>query len=203
VTALARLAPASLAVLDSLREIAAKVADVADVIDLEDPDQARRAALLLQACETKIREAEKARKADKAPHLAAGKQVDAEFAGPVGEIERVAGLLRRRIAERATRVRLEQERAVREARDAALRGDAVAANAALAVAPDTTTLAGVAETWGWEAVGFELGRIPVEFLAVDMTKVKAYAAECARTGAEPSVPGITFERKTSLRVRSL
>ncbi len=200
------LAPATVAVIERVRANAAAVSQVVDVLPLESDEDRAKAGELLRAIATISAEGEAARKKEKAPHLAAGREVDAQFAQPMAELGRVEGLLRRRIEEAALRRASEIQEAQRALQAAVKAADPVAANtAALAVATsqDAPTLAGIGERWTWEIAGVRLEDVPREFLCLDLAKVRAVIGDANRSGSEPSIPGIVFERKVSTIVRRL
>lgn len=196
------LAPAAVAVLARARGLAAELSPIVEMLPLETPEQEQRAAKLLRAVETVDKDADAERVKAKAPHLKAGQAVDDEFRGPRAELQKVAKLIRKRMAERAVQREADRTAALEAVRVAPVES----ANAILANDPvfaPVESIAGVSERWTWEATAFELRAMPVEFLAVDMVKVRAEIAAANREGRPPSIAGVTFERSVTHAVRRL
>jgi len=203
--ALALLSPASLAKIDAIRDTARALANVHEVLPIDGDEGRNKAAQLLRVIETMTREAEALRKADKAPHLKACQDVDESFKVATEHLQRVAGGIRARLSEWSlARERKEQEQR-RLAAEAAAKSDAEAANLALAdpVFAPVEQPKGVAEVWSWEVETVTIGKVPAEYLALDLTKVKAYIRDCDRVGKQPEIAGLTFKRTVGQRVRSL
>lgn len=197
------LPPEALASIARLHAIAPKISAIVDVAEITD-ELAPRVALVLRGAETLVRDAEVARRAAKAPYLAAGAEVDEAFRAPRSELERVAGLLRGALSRAAESRERERVAALAAARDAAAEGDHVAANAAIASIPSpATTLSGVAEVWSYEPVSIDLVALDPRYRAVDMVAVRAEIRAAVSAGREPVVAGIVFERRASVRVSRL
>ena len=199
------LPSSALAVLDRVRATAAQIGAIVGIEPFATPEREATAAQLLRAIATLRGEAETERERAKAPHLRAGREVDDAFKGPRGELDRVAGLIKGRLAEAATARERERAAALVAVHDAVRAGDHVEANAALALASDPVFAPvagpGISERFSWEATAFEIGAMPREYLTVDMGKVRAEIAEANRLGRPPAVPGITFERKATIVAR--
>ncbi len=159
---------------------------------LETAEDASQAAALVQALHTLRSEAEEHRKAMKAPHLDAGRAVDDQFREPLKELDRVIGMLKARLSERAL--------ALDTARALALSQGPVEANAALATMPDER-YEKISERWSWEVTGYDLSQVPVQYLTLDTAKVKEAIKAADREARQPRIPGITFDRKVLTVVR--
>lgn len=179
-------------------DLASKVASIIEVHPLRTPEDEAQAGQLARVVATTIAELDGARKTEKAPHLAAGRAVDDAFAAPLAGLKRVDGMLRDALAAAAQRRETAKLEAVASARAAALAGDAVKANEALASVPADAGSPGVSERWGWEAVSVDVRTVPVDFLMLDLTKVRAYVKDCVSAGRTPEIPGIVFERKAGI-----
>ena len=203
--ALVTLPPSALAVLDRLRATAAQIGAIVGVEPFATPEREQTAAQLLRAISTLDKEADDERTRAKAPHLAAGRAVDDAFKPARAELDRVAGLIRSRLAEAAQARERERAAALAAVAVAVKAGDHVQANASLALAADPVFQPvagpGISERFTWEPVAFEIAAMPREYLTVDMGKVRAEIAEANRLGRVPSVPGITFERKATIIAR--
>ena len=203
-TALA-LTPSSLAILERVRATAEQIGAIVAVEPFDSPERERTAAQLLRAIATIRTEAETARETEKAPHLRAGRDVDDAFREPRANLDRVANLIKARLAEAATARERERTAAMARVSEAVAAGDHVGANDALATAADPVFAPvqgpGISERFTWEPVSFELGAMPREFLTVDMGKVRAEIAEANRLGRPPAIPGVTFERKATIVAR--
>lgn len=205
-TALA-LRPASRVALERVRAASVAISEVIDVSFPETEAAERAAGALLREVETLRRAAEAERKAEKAPHLAAGRAVDAAFADVLDPLERVSGILRRRLSEVATRREDARRFAVQAVSALALSGDAAGANEALALANDpvfapVVAAEGVAEKIDWEIESVDVSTCPREYLVADVAKLRAYA-RALPAGLEPKILGVKFRRVVSHVVRSV
>jgi hypothetical protein len=188
-------------VIDRCRAQASKIGSIVEVHKLETPEDEATAGELLRVIATLSGELETARKKEKAPHLEAGKKVDAAFRDAGADLTRVDGMLRSRLQEAIQDREAKRLANLRTAALEAQAGNQTAANAALATIPQDVTVSGIAERWTWEPVSVRLCDVPEMFLMLDLTKVRAYVKDC--DGAEPKISGITFERKANLSVRKL
>lgn len=178
----------------------ARLVTVIDVLPLDTLADETRAADLLRVIATVIADAETERKARKAPHLAAGREVDELFKAPLEKLRALDGKLRGRLAEKAR----EREEARRAAVLAATTApNAQEANAALAAVPEDVRHQGVSERHTWAVESVDLRAVPVEYLAIDMPRVRAEIAEATRAGRAPAVQGIVFRREASVVVRRI
>ncbi len=199
------LRPASVAVLDHARAVGAALRDVQD-LRFEGPDAEIQAGEILRVIETASRDLERERKAEKAPHLEAGREIDRRFAEVGDPLSRVAGVIRSRLAE-AARAREEARRlAVETASRAALAGDLETANEAIVLGADPVfapvVAEGIAESYSWEAVAFDVATMPREYLVPDVAKIRA-TLRATPAGVVPAIPGVTIERKITHVVRSI
>jgi hypothetical protein len=199
------LRPASVAVLDHAREVAAALVDVVD-LRFDGAQAEIQAGEILRVIETASRDLERERKAEKAPHLEAGREIDRRFAEAGDPLARVAGVIRARLAE-AARAREEARRlAVATASRAALAGDLATANEAIVLAADPVfapvVAEGLSEVYAWEAVAFDVATMPPEYLVPDMTKIRA-VLRATPAGVVPKISGVTIERKITHVVRSV
>ena len=202
--ALALIPPDTLALIASLRTHALSIGQVVDVCPLDTPEADERARALLRLIETLDGQADAQRKALKAPHLKRGQEVDEAFKAPRAALARVGDILRRRLSEAAVRRENERTAALALAADAARVGDTQAANEQIQIANAAPVLAaGVSDRMTWEATGFEIAKMPAEFLTVDMVRIRAEIAAANRDGRPPSVPGVTFTRAAAFRVSKL
>lgn len=199
------LSPSAVAVLERVRATAAQIGAIVGVEPFATPEREATAAQLLRAISTLDQEADRERTSAKAPHLAAGRAVDDAFKGPRGELERVAGMIRARLAEAATARERERVAALAKVTAAVKVGDHTAANAALVEAADPVFAPvqgpGISERFSWEPTGFTIADMPREFLTVDMGKIRAEIAEANRLGRPPAIPGVTFERRATIVAR--
>lgn len=201
------LRPESISVLERVAALSTAIADVVDVTFPASAEAEIAASALLRELETMRRQAENERKVEKAPHLEAGRVVDATFARALEPLDRVAALIRQRLSEAATRREEAKRLAVQAASVAALAGDATTANAAIALANDPVFAPvhaeGVAEKIEWQIVdGVDVATCPREYLAPNLAKILAYARTLP-AGVEPKIPGVTFRRVVSHVVRSV
>lgn len=202
------LRPASMVALERVRAASVAISEVIDVSFPETEAAERAAGALLREVETLRRAAEAERKAEKAPHLAAGRAVDAAFADVLDPLERVSGILRRRLSEVATRREDARRFAVQAVSALALSGDAAGANEALALANDpvfapvVASGSGVSEKISWEIESCDVEAMPREYLAPDMAKIRLVASS-APAGVDPKIPGVVFRRVVTHVVRSV
>lgn len=201
----ALLPPGAVDLLARVSARAAQIGAIVDVADLETPEADSRARELLRVIETEIGAAEDERKRIKAPHLKRGQEIDAAFKGPCAALGRVGDLLRRRLSEAAVKRERERTEALRLAAEAARAGDHVEANAQIQIAnpAPAPVAAGVSDRFTYEARSFDVRAMPVEYLTVDMPRVKAEIAAANREGREPKIPGVVFERVAAFRVSKL
>lgn len=177
---------------DRLAGTAREVAKVVDVMPLESPQEAEQAALMLRTLHTIRAEAEAARKAEKAPHLAAGREVDERFKPGLNELDRVMRLIKERLAERSLRMEAAKQEAL-------LEKDASKANAALANVEEAPT----EERWTWEVESFDLTKVPVEYLLLNEAAVRSLIKGCDKLAKEPTLEGVKFKRKVVVVARKL
>lgn len=209
-TALA-LRPDTTAVLARVDAVSGELTAIVDVLPLVTTEDETRARELLTGVARLRKEAEEARKAEKAPHLTAGQEIDRLFKSRTAELERVDAVLRRRVGESVLAREEARRRAVEAARLAAVAGDAEGANAAIVVAGRVADAAPVAQTangsiserftYELDSVG-NLHQVPTRFLALDMTAIRAEIAAATRAGRAPEIPGLTFRRVAALTVRT-
>lgn len=204
-TAALALAPESTALIARMRETAAAVGAIVEVRTFATAAEETQAAELLRAIKTLALEGEEARKALKAPHLNAGREVDDAFAGPRKALERVEAMIKRRLSEAA------------EAREAARRAALVTAQAAVARADHETASAalesidmsmmdapaGITTRWTYEVESVDLRAVPLEFVQLNMDRVRAEIATANREGRPPAVPGLTFRKSAGIAARRL
>ena len=202
--ALATIPASAQALLASLRTHATQIGAIVDVCPLDTPEADAKARQLLQLIQTLDAQAEAERVALKAPHLKRGQEIDAAFKGPRKDLERVGGILRRRLAEAAVQREAARTAALAAAAEATRAGNVQAANEAIQVAAAAPpTVAGVSDRLTWEATGFDLAKMPAAFLTVDMVRIREHIREADRTGRQPEIPGVTFERTAAFRVSKL
>lgn len=176
-----------------------RLSSIVEVLELHTPEQEQQAARLLRAVSTLSDRLEQERKREKEPHLVAGREVDERFRTPKTELDRISALIRHRLSEAAASREKRRLAAIAIASSAS----PAVANEALANAPQSVELQGVGELWSWEPTSFDLKKIPIEYLSVDLQKVRAYIRECNKSGASPQIPGVVFERKITHQVRRL
>lgn len=185
-----------------IRTNAAAMLRVVEVHALDTPEREAAASEMLRVIKTLHAEGDEARKAEKAPHLAAGREVDERYKPALRELERVEKMIKSRLAEVAKAREATRLAALETARLAAQAGDAEAANDALAdLGMDFDRPAGVSERWSWEVSGVDLRAVPVEYLMLDTARVRAEIAVATREGREPKIEGVTFERKATIVAR--
>lgn len=199
------LAVRSASFLERARSVADTVARALPVLDLLTPEHEQRAGQYLRAIATLRKAGDALRKEEKRPHLDAGRAVDARYNEPDAVLADAESQLRRKISEAKARREAERLAEIALAAEAARAGDAEAANAAIVRAAQAApeAIAGVGERWTYEPVSIDLAKVPREFLAIDMSRVRAEISAAIREDREPSIPGIAFARKVDLRVRGL
>ena len=172
---------------------------VVEVLPLEAPEQEQHAAAFVQAIESLIRRSEVVRKDLVKPHKDAAKKIDEAFRGPRNDLKALGDKIRFRLqeaAEKRERLRLEAIATVQKATTIE------AANTALATVVEAPPTPGVSMRWRWEIVGMTPSQVPDEYKIVDVQKLKGLCKIADGGGAEPSVPGVVFERKAHSVVRS-
>lgn len=194
-TALAARADAAIAKLSATAE---QVGAIVEVHPLHTDADEATATELLGAIATVIGEAEDARKALKAPHLRAGREVDARFKAPRTALERVRDRLKQRLGERAEARLLAERAALDEAKAAAAAGDLDRTNEALAAVP-ATPVKTPPTRWTWEVESVDLRAVPLEYLALDLEKVRELIREAGPDG--PALRGVEFKRKAVVIAR--
>lgn len=190
-------------VLARARGTAAAVAQILDVLPLETREDEAKAQELLRALARCEKELEAERKRIVEPIKREASKVDAAFRGPRTEIERVAGLLRRRVAECETK----RERARLEAERKALAPQTPAAEAnALALVASTPSdpSEGISYRYRWMYTVESMEALPPEYIvrSVNGAMVEALIKMFEAKGAEPSLPGLKFTREASVVVRT-
>lgn len=175
-----------------LEATAKAAARILAVGTLTTPEDAAQAAAMLRALHQIRSEGEGARKAAKAPHLDAGRAVDASYRPALVELDRVIGMLKERLAERA----LAQD----EARLRAFSAPPEEANIILSSLEDENHER-VYHTWTWEIESVNLSHVPVEYLLLNESAVKAEIRRSTKEARRPSIPGMTFKRKVTTTCR--
>ena len=187
------------------RLTASEIGAIQDV-RLDGPDAERLAGDLLRALETVSRDLDAARKAEKAPHLAAGREVDQRYSAASEPIDRVAAILRRRLSEAATLREQARRLAVETAAAAARAGDAAGANEAIVLANDPVfapvVAEGLAERVTWEIESVDVRALPPEYLLANASALLAHA-RALPAGVDPQIPGAVFRRVVTHVVRRL
>ena len=189
-----------LALLDKMRATAEAISQIVEVEPFDTPEAEQRGAQLVRVIQTIQKEAEAARKAIVGPLKAQTKEVDTAFREPRNRLAAVDAMVRRRLQEAA-----EAREATRRAALATVQAaqDLQTANAALATVQEAPPTPGVSQRWGWEIVAIDPAQVPDDFKIVDVQKLKAICKDADRGGADPSVPGVRFERKAHAIVRGL
>jgi len=178
--------------------------EIVDVLPLETRDQEEQAAELAREVQRIVGELEAARKAIVAPVTKKVNAVNAAFRGPRKALEALRDKIKGRLAEAAmarSRALLEAQR---KAEEAAQKRDFQEANAHLVRVQDIPERApdGVAIRWTWEPAEVDLRKVPIEFLSLDLQRVRAEVrAQLARGADEPKINGIRFEKVASATVR--
>ncbi len=204
------LRPESTALLVQARAHAEALDAVISVADLSDPAHAAQASEAARALASLRGQLDDARKAEKKPHADAAKAVDDEFRGPIASVDRVSGMIRRRLEEAILHREREREAEVARLAAAVKARDAEAVNAAALAVSDpvfATPVAGpgIAEKLTWEVSAVRLDDVPREYLSItlDMPKVRAEIAAANREGRAPSIPGVEFTRAAGVAVKRL
>lgn len=192
----------SLSLIQRANELAAQVSQVVAVLPLETPQAEAQAAEVLRGLATLIKDLEADRTAQKAPYLKAGQDVDAFYRPARTALQDVDRMIRNRLAEASLARENARRLAVESAAAAARAGDAVAANAALVAQPAEVQLDGISDRFTWAATSYNVRAMPLEYLCVDETKVKAEIDSALRAGRDPAITGVTFERRATVVVRS-
>lgn len=192
------------ALVARMSSTAEAIGSIVEVHPLDSAEDETKAAELLRAIKTLIGQGEATRKALKAPHLKAGRDVDEAFRKPKRALERVEGLIKRRLAEQAERREAERTRALEAAREAVKAQDHETANAELEkvdIAGLDRTPEGISTRWTYEVESVTLSEVPAEYLILDMGKVRAEITAANREGREPKIPGVTFKKAASIAAR--
>lgn len=209
--------------LPMLRTLRATADDLAraDVLPLATVAERAQASEILRAIVDLCKRGEANRQELLAPYKDVVKQVEGAYRLPLQVLREIEGKLRRRIAEAAEA----QDRAEREARrlayEAELRRQAApppeteaqaaqaveraqrVSNAAIAAVPaPAPKLEGVSIAFRWVVKAFDAALVPERFrrVVLDEAAVAQEIRLATERGAEPAVPGITFERVASTRV---
>lgn len=194
-------------ILDKMRATAKAVGAIVEVHPLDTPEAETQAAGLLRAVKTIHAAGEKERKARKAPHLAAGREVDSIFSEPRKALERVERMIKKRLAEAAEGRERERESALALARTAAAAHDHEAASAALESIDMSMDLAptpeGISTRWTYEIESVQIEDVPRAFLSVNLEMVRAEIKTAASEGRPPSVDGIDFRKVAGIVARRL
>lgn len=193
----------ALAIIDRMARAAKDIGAIIEVHPLATPEDEVKAGSLLRIIKTLVGEAEAERKRLKAPHLKAGKEVDEIFREPRKELERVERLVKRRLAEAAQFREAVRTLAITDAREAALAGDPEAANAAILSIDVAPTTSGISERWTYEVESADLRKVPLEFLELDMGKVRAGIQRANKEGSPPKIAGVVFRKVASIVARRL
>lgn len=181
-----------------LERTADKVSMILEVNRLDTAEDARLATELLSAIATVIGDAEDVRKGLKAPHLKAGREVDARFKEPRTRLEKLRDQLKARLAERVKARLLAERAALEEAKEAAAQGDLERTNAALERVPGPEEVSPPTR-WTWEVGTVDLYGVPPEFLMLNQAKIRE-AIKASAPNA-PDIPGIVFDRKAIVIAR--
>jgi hypothetical protein len=137
------------------------------------------------------------------PLKASIKAVKALFAPPLDAFAALEKAIRDKVSARALALKAENEKARALAIQAAQAGDQAATQAALAtVRHAATDLGNLAVTYGWEGAIEDFDQIPREWLTLDVSRVKIYCRDHAKSEAIPPVPGLKFTRTASTRAKA-
>ena len=178
---------------DKLRATAKEVsARIVAIGPLKTAHDAELAAYLLRTLHQVRAEGEDARKEAKAPSLTAGRAIDAYYKPALQELDRVMGMIKRRLADRA----LERD----AMRTRALTADPETANALLAELGDEKHER-LYERWTWSVAQVDLSQVPLPFLQLNEKAVKSEIKRADQEARRPRVDGIVFEREVMIVAR--
>jgi hypothetical protein len=195
--------PDQVALTTRMISTADAIGAIVEVHPLQTPEDEAKASQLLRAIKTLHAEGEAARKALKAPHLKAGKDVDETFRAPRKALERVERLIKRRLAEAAEAREEKRLAAMAAVREAVKTGDHEGANAALATVDPVFQPEGISERWTYEVESVNLREVPETYLALRQDLVRAEVKAANKEGREPKIPGVVFKRTASIVARKL
>ncbi len=200
------LRPDAQLAIERMRDTAQAVTAIVEIHPLDTPEAEDQASQMLRAIKTLIAEGEGFRKDAKAPHLAAGRAVDAAFRAPRAALERVEKLIKRRLGEAAERREAERQAALQLARDAAAVNDYETVNTALEkvdIAGLDSAPEGISTRWTYEVESVELRSVPIEFLCLDTARVRAEIRTANQEGRPPSIAGVVFRKVAGIAARRL
>lgn len=171
---------------------AAEIARVVAVCPLDTPEQEATAAKLLVAIKGLLKGIESERKALVAPYDGVVREVNSLYREPRQELERVEGLLKRRLGEAQAAREEARRRALAETTAAVQAGDTEAAEAALAVAreQDAPGHEGISYRDDWEIVCTDRARVPWQYMVPDLGLVREALAQ----NPDLQIPGLEIRR---------
>lgn len=202
--ALVTISPAGRSQIETARAIAACIGGLVGVA-ITTPEGEAKIAAAYRAAAKAVDVLDAARAAEKAPHLAAGRAVDAEFAAALGPLKTSTAALQRALGAYASERAAEQRRLQAEAVEAARAGDAERANDLVLAtqdpvfAPVAAVADAIVEVPVWSPVVVSPADVPREYLVVDVDALVRVAKAAEKSGAPPpEIPGVRFDR--SVRV---
>lgn len=198
------LRPDSQEVLARCAATSEAIASIVDVLPLKTQEDRAFAGKLVRETARLLSEADTARKAEKAPHLKAGRDVDSAFKRATEALAKLDRALRARIQQALEDDRARELAATTAARVAVLTGDVQAASTALAQIPEEApALDGISARWAWSYEVQDLTKVPDQF-TVRVMNDAAVQGEIERAKAEgrvPHVPGLVFRQTAAVSVR--
>lgn len=198
------LRPDSQEVLARCTATSEAIASIVDVLPLQTQEDRAFAGKLVRETARLLSEADTARKAEKAPHLQAGRDVDSAFKRATEALAKLDRVLRARIQQALEDDRARELAATTAARVAVLTGDVQAASTALAQIPEEApALDGISARWAWTYEVQDLTKVPEAF-TVRVMNDAAVQGEIERAKAEgrvPHVPGLAFRQTAAVSVR--
>ena len=190
----------------ALATVAPRIPDLTslvEVLPLTNAAELDAAAAVLRQIKTIEKELEAERKALVEPLKAESSAIDARYREPRRALERIEGMLKRRIGEVHAAAEAARTAALQAASEAAQAGDTAAATLAVTQAatppPETP---GVSVRYKWVGLLQDVTRVPREYMTVDVQALKRAAAPAGGGPTPPPpIPGILWHREAIVSAR--
>lgn len=170
-----------------------------DATPCETPEQESFFSELLGMVQREIKELEKERTELTVPLLDAKRQVDEQFKPATTAWEAVKDLVKKKLGAAQTKRLQAAQQARKDAEDAAVMGDTQGVLAAMARIPEASKPEGLTVQFEWQASVVDQYQVPREFLEISLGAVKAYCKAHTKSEEIPSVPGLKFEKRATVR----
>ena len=188
--------------LASIRPVTEAIGAILDV-DIDSTETETMAREILATANAVLKAVEDQRVEEKAPLLAATKELDAEYKAAVEPLKRVEGTLRARLEGWLLLLEERRKAALREAQAASLALAHVEANAAIVKVAEAAPaiVAKQFDRYTWAVQHVDESRIPREYMSADARKIQAEIKRADAHGIEPVIEGVTFRREIATTVR--